>query len=86
MLINPVALEVAIVEGFGLLMETVEGAIVFDSFAQRGNNNGKLQDDELQAIKARKEAGTASSSDLQKLKKHEKNTNQRSSRQSKDKK
>ena len=85
-LINPVALEVAIVEGFGLLMETVEGSIVFDSFAQRGNNNGKLQDDELQAIKARKEAGTASSSDLQKLKKHEKNTNQRSSRQSKNKK
>lgn len=48
-----------------------EGTIVFDSFAQR-EINGKLQDDELQAIKARKQASTASSSDLQKLKKHKK--------------
>ncbi|MDI9308641.1 MAG: RHS repeat-associated core domain-containing protein [Limnohabitans sp.] len=58
----------------------------YNSMAQRGNNNGRLQDDELEAILARKVAGTASSTDLQKLKRHEKNTGQRSSRQSKDKK
>ena len=58
----------------------------YDSMSQRGNNNGKLQDDELESIRAKKAAGTATSSDLQKLKKHEKNTGQRSSRQSKDKK
>ncbi|WP_281335995.1 DUF6443 domain-containing protein [Flavobacterium eburneipallidum] len=58
----------------------------YDSMSQRGSNNGKLQDDELESIRAKKAAGTASSSDLQKLKKHEKNTGQRSSRQSKDKK
>ncbi|MNY10934.1 hypothetical protein D3C86_1439350 [compost metagenome] len=54
--------------------------------SQRGNNNGKLQDDELESILAKKAAGTATSAELQKLKKHEKNTGQRSSRQSKDKK
>lgn len=58
----------------------------YDSMSQRGTNNGRLQEDELGAILERKAAGTASSSDLQKLKKHEKNTNQRSSRQSKDRK
>ncbi|EJL59876.1 RHS repeat domain-containing protein, partial [Flavobacterium sp. CF136] len=78
--------EAVLAEGLELLVELAEGATIFDSFAQRGNNNGKLQDDELEAIQARKAAGTASSSDLQKLKKHEKNTGNRSSRQSKDKK
>lgn len=57
-----------------------------DNFAQRGTNNGKLQEDELEAILARKAAGTASSSDLQKLKRHQKNTGERNSRQSKDRK
>ncbi|MCC9073225.1 DUF6443 domain-containing protein [Flavobacterium sp. F-65] len=67
----------------GIILEKSD---VVMSFAQRGSNNGKLQDDELESITARKAAGTASSSDLQKLKKHEKNTGARNSRQSKDKK
>ena len=74
------------IAGLVYVGEVVNGLNILDSFAQRGANNGKLQDDELQAIKDRIAAGTASSSDLQKLKKHEKNTGDRGSRQSKDKK
>ena len=37
----------------------------YDQMSQRGRNNGKLQEDELEAILARKAAGTASSADLQ---------------------
>lgn len=44
----------ALVKGSGFLFEVVKGSEVlgtlFDSFAQRGNNNGRLQDDGLEAI------------------------------------
>jgi RHS repeat-associated protein len=58
----------------------------YDAMSQRGNNNGRLQEDELAKILERKAAGTATSAELQKLKKHQKNTGERGSRQSKDKK
>jgi RHS repeat-associated protein len=54
--------------------------------AQRGRNNGRLQDDERQAIQERINSGNASSSDMQKWKKDQKNLGQRRSRQSGDKK
>lgn len=57
-----------------------------NNFAQRGTNNGRLQQDELESILAKAAAGTATSAELQKLKKHQKNTGERSSRQSKDRK
>lgn len=53
-------------------------------FAQRGKNNGKA--DDIEALKAKKEAGTLTNLEKQKLKRHEKNTGERGSRQSKDKK
>lgn len=93
--IPPVAVAAAVltttavvtVEAYRLVYNIFEYAANFkNNFAQRGNNNGKLQSDELEAILARKAAGTASSSDLQKLKRHQKNTGERGSRQSKDKK
>jgi RHS repeat-associated protein len=56
------------------------------NFAQHGKNNGKLESEELEHLKAKKEAGTLTKLEQQKLKKHEKNTDQRPSRQSKDKK
>lgn len=55
-----------------------------DNFAQRGKNNGKTHDIEI--LRAKKEAGTLTKQEAQRLKRHEKNTGERPSRQSKDKK
>ena len=59
------------------------GGNKFD-FAQKGKNNGKA--DDIEMLRAKKEAGTLSKLEQQKLKRHEKNTGERPSRQSKDKK
>jgi len=55
-----------------------------DSFAQHGKNNGKETD--IETLRAKKEAGTLTNLEKQKLKRHEKNTKERPSRQSKDEK
>lgn len=55
-------------------------------FAQHGKNRGSLGSEELEILKAKEQSGTLSGSERQKLKRHEKNTGQRKSRQSKDKK
>ena len=61
---------------------TIGGYIL--QMAQRGKNNGKMDADELARIAAKAAAGTATALELQKLKKHQKNTKERPSRQSKD--
>lgn len=55
-----------------------------DTFAQREKNNGKA--DDIEILRAKKESGTLTKQEAQRLKRHEKNTGERSSRQSKDKK
>ena len=55
-------------------------------FAQHGKNRGTLDPEELEVLRAKKAAGTLSGVEKQKLKRHEKNTGERASRQSKDKK
>ena len=54
--------------------------------AQHGKNNGKLTQDELNILRQKQENGTLSNLEKQKLKRHDKNTGDRPSRQSKDKK
>jgi RHS repeat-associated protein len=57
-----------------------------EDFAQHGKNRGTLGQEELEVLKAKSEAGTLSGVEKQKLKRHEKNTGERRSRQRKDKK
>ena len=54
--------------------------------AQHGKNNGKLTQNELDVLRKKQENGTLSNLEKQKLKRHDKNTGDRPSRQSKDKK
>jgi len=58
----------------------------FRFMAQHGKNNGKLSPDELDILKQKRDNGTLSNLEKQKLKRHEKNIGDRQSRQSKDKK
>ena len=53
--------------------------------SQLGINNGKLSEEEYECLKEKKSNGTISKQELLKLKKHEKNTLERRSRLSKDK-
>jgi hypothetical protein len=57
-----------------------------DEFVQHGKNRGSLTAEELEILKTKKDAGTLTSLEKQKLKKDEKNIGERPSRQSKDKK
>lgn len=68
--------------GYKLPQDVLGGNRV--NFAQRGWNNGKA--DNIEQLKAKKEAGTITKKERQILKRHEKNTSERPSRQSKDKK
>ena len=65
----------------GIAAYATETAI--DSFAQRGNNDKRLESEELEKIAAKVAAGLATNAELQKLKAHEKATNQRGSRHNK---
>ena len=68
------------------LPESIKTSGFFDSMGQRGNNNGKLEPQELEKLTNKRANGDITKSEFQKLKKHEKNTGQKHSRQSKDKK
>jgi hypothetical protein len=63
----------------------VSGLINYQ-FAQHGKNRGSLDSSELEKLKAKAVAGTLTANEAQKLKRHEKNTGERRSRQSKDEK
>ncbi|GAB2808405.1 hypothetical protein [Ferruginibacter profundus] len=60
------------------------GGYFLDMASQRGKNRGKLDPQELAQIAKKVAAGTATALELQKWKRHQKNTKERPSRQSKD--
>jgi len=70
--------------GYGIIA-TVSAGIIYsygrDAMVQYGNNNGKLEPEEVEAIEERIANGTVSRADKQK---YEKSTKQKHSRRSKD--
>lgn len=58
----------------------------YHAMGQRGANNGKLEPEEEAFLRGKKENGTISKAEMQKLKKHLKNTGEQHSRKSKGKK
>ena len=60
------------------------GGYFLNMASQRGKNRGKMDPQELEQITKKVAAGTATALELQKWKRHQKNTKERPSRQSKD--
>lgn len=87
---DPVSQDATIIEdilgnaiaGLVYVGEVVNGLNILDSFAQRGNNDKRLEPEELDRILS-KSAGERTSEEKQKLKAHEKSVQQRGSRHSK---
>jgi RHS repeat-associated protein len=59
------------------------GESIMDQFAQHGKNRGKLSQEELEIIEKSLSEGSATNVQKQKYKRHQKNTGQRKSRQTK---
>jgi len=83
--VDPIAEGIAtVLEWFGVASEDLRGPNQVD--AQHGKNNGKLDQEQLDILRQKAKDGTISNLEKQKLKRHDKNTGDRPSRQSKDKK
>lgn len=65
---------------------TILGLEIYKEFSQHGRNRGTLGHEELELLKAKAASGTLTAIEKLKLKRHEKNTGERHSRQKKDKK